>query len=108
MLFTHLENRLHVALQLVEMGLNLGVGTAVLIDIVDTPFNVDIVGNSAENLVGGAKHPFKQLELVVQQLEHSLIGGVLAVNEVDHHHIVLLPVTVHTANALLDLLRAPR
>ena len=42
-----------------------------------------------------------------QQFVHAPVSGVAAVDEVDHHHIMLLAVAVAAANALLDALGVP-
>jgi hypothetical protein len=41
-------------------------------------------------------------------LEDPLIGGVLLLEEVDHDHVVLLPIAMTTTNALLEALGIPR
>jgi hypothetical protein len=41
-------------------------------------------------------------------LEDPLVGGVLLVEEVDHDHVVLLPIAMTAADALLDALGIPR
>ena len=39
--------------------------------------------------------------------KYTLVGGVLAVEKVDHHHIMLLAIAMAAANALFDALRVP-
>jgi hypothetical protein len=53
------------------------------------------------------KTPFEEAELFGEQLQHAAVGGVALVEEVDHHHVVLLAVAMTAADALLDALRVP-
>ena len=61
----------------------------------------------AEHLVGGAEDAVEEAELLAQQLEYAPIGLVALVQEVDDDDVVLLPVAVAAADALLDALRVP-
>ena len=95
-------------LELVEGGLDLVGLAAALVDGGDALLEVDAGLDRAEHLVAGAEDALEELELLGQQLEDALVGRVLAVEEVDDHHVVLLAVAVAAADALLDALRVPR
>ena len=53
------------------------------------------------------KTPLKRLNFSVEQFEHAAVGLVALVEEVDDDDVVLLPVAVAAADALLDPLRVP-
>ena len=78
-----------------------------LVDGGDALLEVHAGLDGAQHFVAGAEDALEELELLGQQLEDALVGGVLAVEEVDHHHVVLLAVAVAAADALLDALRVP-
>ena len=63
--------------------------------------------DGAEHLVAGAEHALEQAELLGEELEDALVGGVALVREVHDDDVVLLAVAVDTADALLDALRVP-
>ena len=97
---------LHVGLQLLEGTVDFSLRAALLVDLPDARLDVDGVC-LAQHLVAGTKHIVEELELRAEQVEHAHIGIVAQVDEVDHHHVVLLSVAVATANALLYALRIP-
>ncbi len=78
------------------------------VDVVDPFLKIDSRFDRAEHFVRGAEHAVEQLELLVQQLEHSLVRLVAPIDEVDHHHVMLLAVPMTAADPLLDPLRVPR
>ena len=61
----------------------------------------------AEHFVGSAEDAVEQAELLGQQLKHAAVGLVALVQEVDDDDVVLLPVAMAAADALLDPLRVP-
>ena len=81
---------------------------ALLVDGGDALLEVDARLDGAEHLVAGAEHAVEEPELLVEELVDALVGGVLLVEEVDHHDVELLTVAVATPDALLDALRVPR
>ena len=95
-------------LELVEGGLDFLGLAAALVDGGDALLEVHAGFDGAQHLVAGAEDALEELELLGQQLEDALVGLVLAVEEVHHHHVVLLPVAVAAADALLDALRDSR
>ncbi len=95
-------------LKLVKRRLDLLRRAAPLIDARDAFFEVDARFDRAENLVAGAEHAFEERELFRQKPEYPLIGLVVAIQEIDDHHIMLLPVAMATADPLLNTLRIPR
>ena len=48
------------------------------------------------------------MEFLLQQFINPFVCGILQVNKIEDHHIVLLPVAMATSDALLDALRVPR
>ena len=97
-----------IQLQLFEAGPD-GVRIAAgLVDGHDATLEIHTRADGAQHLVAGPEHPFEQLELLRQQIVDAAVGLVAAIDEVDHHHVVLLPVAMATADALLDALRIPR
>ena len=99
--------RLQLALQGRKSPINLSGSPARLINRQNALLKIQATVHAAQDLIGRAKHTIKQLELVRQQFQHPLIGMVAGIDEVDHHHIMLLPVAMTTANPLLNALRVP-
>ena len=99
--------RLHLQLELVELELNLLRAAALLVDGGDALLELHPRLDHAEHLVAGAKDAVEEAELLVEELVDAQVGGVLLVEEVDHHHVVLLTVAVTAPDALLDALRVP-
>ena len=97
-----------VELELLEAGLDFLGLSAVLVDLGDTPLEIDTGADGTQHFVASPKHALEELELLRQQLVHPCIGLIAAVDEVDHHHVVLLTVAVAAPDALLDALRVPR
>src|SRR5690606_40601864 len=73
----------------------------------DPPLEVDAVLQRAEDLVRSAEDAVEEVELLLQQLEEACIRRVLAVEEVEHQHVVLLAIAMAPADALLHPLRVP-
>src|SRR6185437_14214011 len=94
----------HFSAQALELLLNFLGRAAVLIDGDDALLEFDTRFNRAKNLVTRAEDAGKQLEFLGQQLVHALVGGIILIYEVDHHHIVTLTVTVTAPDTLLDVL----
>ncbi|HYV45120.1 MAG TPA: hypothetical protein VFA20_09685 [Myxococcaceae bacterium] len=63
---------------------------------------------SVKDLVGRVEDRPEELQLGAQDLERQALRLVLLGDEVDHHHLVPLPVPVAAADALFDALRVPR
>ena len=79
-----------------------------LINLCDAPLEINAGFHRTQDFIAGTKHAFKQLEFLIQQFVHPFVGLVLTVEKVDHHHVMLLSVTVATANALFNALWVPR
>lgn len=95
-------------LELVEGRLDLrGLATA-LVDLGDPLLEIDPGFERSEHLVAGPEDALEELELFGQQLEDSLVGLVLAVEEVHDHHVVLLAIAMAAPDTLLDALGIPR
>ena len=94
-------------LQLVKLKLDLLRRAALLVDGGDALLEVHARFHRAEHFVAGAEDAVEQAELLIEQLVDALVGGVLLVEEVDHHHVELLTVAVAAADALLDALGVP-
>ncbi len=97
-----------LGLQLVERSGDFLARTALLVHLRDALLDVDAGVDRAEDVVTSAEHAVKEPELFREQLKDALIGRVALVDEVDDDDIVLLSVSVATADALLDALRVPR
>ena len=94
-------------LELVECSLDFVRLAAALVDGGDALLEIHAGLDSAEHFVACAEHTFEELELLGQKLEDALIGGIVAVEEIDNHHVVLLAVAVAATDALFDTLRVP-
>ena len=100
---------LEVLFELPKGILDLRGGATLLIDLVDPLFESNPGWiNSAEHLVTGAENRAEKGELGLKQLVNPTIRGICRVDEINHHHIALLAVTVTAADALLDSLGVPR
>jgi hypothetical protein len=93
--------------QLDEGGVDVGRCAATVINLGDALFKVDPAFDLPQDLVRGTEHAVEQMELVLQQLQHTLVGCVTLVQEVDDHHVKALAVAVAAADALLHALRVP-
>ena len=78
-----------------------------MVDVIDTLFEVHAAFDGAEHFVARAENTFEQLKLFRQQLVNAPVRGVLAVEEVHYHDVVLLPVAMAATDTLLDALRIP-
>lgn len=75
-----------------------------MIDISNALLEIDAGLDRSEHLVAGAKYPFEELELLGEQLEDALIGGIFAVEEVYDDVVVTLPVAMAAPDPLLNAL----
>ncbi len=96
-----------LALELVELALDLFGGAARLVDRRDAFLEVYAGLDRAEYLVAGAEHAVEEPELLVEELVDALVGGVGTVQEVHDDDVELLPVAVAAADTLLDPLGVP-
>ena len=94
-------------LQSIERGIDLFWGAATLVDILDAFLEVHARLDSAQYLITCTEDTLEQREFLRQKFKDSLVGGVLLVEEVDHDHVVLLPIAMTAANALLNALGIP-
>jgi len=99
--------RLQLRLQGVEGVLNLRFGPTLLVNPGNPLLEINARFDTAQDLVAGPEDTVKKLEFLGEQLVDALIGGVALVEEIDHHHVVVLAVTMAPADALLDPLRVP-
>src|SRR5262249_777704 len=83
-------------------------GTAALVNVRDTLLEIYTGLDSAEHLIARTEDAFKEREFFREELKDALVGCVCLIEEIDHDHIMLLPVTMTAADALLDALRVPR
>ena len=95
-------------LERIEGGLDFLRPAAALIDGGDAFLEVHTGFDGTEHLVAGAEDAGEELEFLIEELENAEVRLILAVEEIDDHHIVLLAVAVAAADALLDALRIPR
>jgi hypothetical protein len=72
---------------------------AVLVDVVDAFLEIHTALDCAEHFVARDKDTLEELKLLGQQLIDSLVGGILSVEEVYHHHVVLLSVAMAPTNS---------
>ena len=96
-----------VELQLFKGLVNFLGLAAALIDVRDAALEIDTRFDRPQDLVTGAEHTVEQTKLDIQQFIDATVGIVIAVEEIDHHHIVLLAIAMATADALFDALRVP-
>ncbi len=94
-------------LQLIERRLDLLGRAAALVDGGDAFLEIDARLDGPQHFVAGPEDALEERELLGQQPEHALVGLVVPVEKIDHYHIVLLPVAMAAADALLDALRVP-
>ena len=98
---------LQLELKLIELHFNLiGIPT-VLINVSDALLEIDAGFDGAKNLIADTEHTGKKLKFFRQQLEYTLIGSVLAVDEIDHHNVMLLAISMAAPDSLLNSLRVP-
>ncbi len=76
-----------LALELVELELDLLRRPALRVDRRDALLEVDAGLDRAQHLVAGAEHAAEEPELLVEQLMDALAGGVGLVEEVHHHDV---------------------
>ena len=81
---------------------------ALLVDTEHARFEVDAALDLSEHVVGRAEHAIEEAELFAQQLHDAAVRLVALVEEIEHHHVVLLPVSMAATDALLDALWVPR
>ena len=102
------DNFFQLGLQGVEGGFDLlGLATGV-VDLEDALLEVEAAFNATQHFIACTEHTGEQVEFFGEQFQHTLVGLVSGVQEVDDHHVVALAVTVAAANALFDSLRVPR
>jgi len=94
-------------LKLLKGGVDLLGFTAGLVYLFDAALQIDTALNGAKHFVGCTEDTVKQIEFLIQQLVNPAIRLVAQVDEVEHHHIVLLPVAMAATNALFDALGIP-
>ena len=102
-----LDAFVHFGLERFEGSINFRRCAALLINGENALFKIDAGFNTAQDVVGGAKDAAEQVEFLGEQFQHTAVGLVAFVEEVDHHDIMLLPVAVASADALLHPLRIP-
>ncbi len=95
-------------LKLLEGGVDLVGRAALLVDGENAPLEIDTGLDAAQHFVGGTEDAVEEVELLGEQLVDAAVGLVALVEEVDDDDVVLLPVAVAAADALLDALRVPR
>ena len=107
--FDHLVGNLRtqLLLQPIESLLYFLRRATLVIDLRDAFLEVHTVADAAQHLVAGTENSAEELELLIQQFIYTHIGSIAFVEEVDNYHVVLLPVAMAAANALLDALWVP-
>ena len=80
---------------------------AFLVDGEDALLEIHAGFDGAEHFVGCTEDAVEEAEFLAQQFENTAVGLVAFVQEVDDDDIVLLPVAMAAADALLDALRVP-
>src|SRR5690606_20759846 len=89
-------------------GLDLLRLAAVLVNGRDPFLEVHTGFDGSEHFITGPEDTGEEMKLLIEELEHAEVCLVLPVEEVYHHHVMLLPIAVAAADALLDALRIPR
>src|SRR3989344_3151705 len=95
-------------LELVELKLNLFRCTTFLVYRSNALLEIHARFHGAQYLIAGAEYAIEQAEFLIQELIDTHVGGAALVEEVHHHHVELLPVTVAASNALFNTLGIPR
>ena len=54
------------------------------------------------------QHALEEFKLLREDIVNPLVGGILRIQQIDCHNIMFLPVTMATADTLLNLHRVPR
>lgn len=103
-----LDLLVELRLQAVERGLDLHGGAARSVDLGNTTLDVDPGLQGTEDLVASSEDTAEETQLLGEELEHTLVRGVAAVEEIHDDHVVLLSVAMAATDPLLDALRVPR
>src|SRR5262249_17689202 len=92
----------------VEGGINLFRRATPLVDLGDSFLEINTRLDCTEDLVARAEDALEELEFLRKQLEDTLIGLILQVEEIDHDHVVSLAIAVAASDSLLNPLWVPR
>ena len=98
---------LHIILQFLKCGINLFLGTTLLVNLQDAAFKVYTVC-LAKHFITGSEDIIKEFKLFTKQIKNANIRIVASIDEVYHHHIIFLSITMTSTYALFDSLRIPR
>ena len=96
-----------LSLKLVKLELNLFRSAALLIDGGNTLLEINTGFHGSQHFVTGAEYPIEEAELLVEQFIDPFVGCVVLIDEVDHHHIESLTVTMTATDALFNALGIP-
>ena len=72
-----------------------------------TLFKIYSTLNGTKHLVTCSKHTLEELEFFRKELKNTQISSVFTIQKIHHHDIMLLAVSMTTANSLFDALRIP-
>ena len=78
-----------------------------LVELENFEFKTGGIVDPAQNIIRRTKYAVEEVKLVLQQFIHAQVRRIALVQEVDDHHIMLLPVSVAASDALLDALGIP-
>ena len=103
-----LDTHIHFLLNLVEGCIDFFRSTALLIDVEHPLLEVNTRLDATQHLITGTEDTIKKMEFLRKQLEHTHISCICHVDEIEHHNIILLSITMASTYALFHPLRIPR
>src|SRR3990172_1799567 len=99
--------RAQLRLKLVEGGCYFFRCAAVLVDVINPLFKITPGFYSTKHFVTGAEDSLKERKLFCKNFINPLVCLVILIQEVDHDNVMLLPIAMATAYALLNALGVP-
>ena len=97
----------HFFLQSVKGSVYFLRGATSLVDVKYTMLEVDAIHCTPQYFVAATEYAFEQVIFLVKQLIYALVGSIGFIDEIDHNHIILLPITMTAAYALFYSLWIP-
>src|SRR5262249_7947963 len=94
-------------LELIKCRPNLFLGATGLVDFQNPSFKVYPRANRPEDLIRRTEDTLKEPEFLVEEFINTSVRSILAIDKVQDHYIVFLPITVTAADPLLNPLRVP-
>ena len=92
----------HLLLRFAEGGIDRLGRSAFLVNCQNAFLEIDPGFDRPKHFVRGAEYAIEEPELLREQFEDALVGGVAFVQEIDDHHVVFLPVAMTATDPLFD------